>query len=78
MKKGQIFVRATDKDGEWGNHDFLCLTLESKFVFLADRMASFGLITSIKPDALEGEHIKYTGTCTKEKPCGGVKLKKIK
>lgn len=60
MKKGQVFVRAKNKDGRWDNIDVLDLDQPSFNAFVTEQLFRAGLVTGIKPEYVEGEEIEYT------------------
>lgn len=65
MKTKQLFVRARDKWGKWGTHDFLCLTTDSKLNFLAGRMIHHEMVVVVN-DKLAGDDIELQATCEGE------------
>jgi hypothetical protein len=59
VKRGQIFVRAKNADGRVESADVLDLDEESFRVFVLDVLMRNGLVTSLKHEYVEGEHIEY-------------------
>lgn len=57
MKRGQVFVRGINKEGEWGNIDVLNLDDRSFKVFILDRLFKNGLVVGLKDEVVEGERI---------------------
>lgn len=57
MKKGQVLVRAKNKEGEWTYVDVLDLDDRSFKAFILDRLFKNGLVAGLKEETIEGERI---------------------
>lgn len=62
VKRNQTFVRAKSPLGKWGNHDVLNLDETSFRAFVLDRMMKWEMVTSLKPEFVEGDEIEYVST----------------
>lgn len=58
MKRNQVFVRAKFDDGRRGTCDVLDLDDQSFRVFVMDLLIHVGLVTVIKDEGVEGDHIE--------------------
>ena len=65
MKRGQIFVRAKDKNGKWYNADVLDLDQLSFKAFVMDRLFKLGMVTGIKDEFIIAGDIEYQSTVKK-------------
>lgn len=59
MKRGQVFVRATDETGRWGTVDVLDLDEDSFRAFVVETFVRAEVVTSIREEMVEGERIRY-------------------
>ncbi len=59
MKRGQAFVRGRLRDGSIGNIDILDLDDASFRAFVLDRLVRAGLVTAIKDEFTDGDHVRY-------------------
>ena len=57
MKRGQVWVRAKDANGEWGTADVLDLDEVSFRAFVIDVLMRVGLVTAHKCEFCDGEEI---------------------
>lgn len=62
MKRGQVFVRAKSPSGKWGSHDILDLDDLSFKAFTGEMFVRAGVVTSIKPEMIDGDDIEYQST----------------
>jgi len=64
MKRGQVFVRALDPEGKWGNADVLDLTDESFRVFVVGRLMAFHQVSYVEDQLLvEPDIVLHTKVC---------------
>jgi hypothetical protein len=63
MKRGQIFVRAKDKNGRWYSADALDLDQQSFNAFVLEMLRRHGAVTWLTKD--DGEEIEYQSTVEK-------------
>ena len=66
MKKGQVFVRAKDKNGRWYSADVLDLDQRSFNAFVVDQLFRGGNTVGVKDEFCLGEDIEYQSTVEKE------------
>lgn len=57
IKRGQIFVRAVDKNGKWDTVDVLDLDDESFRAFVMYKLYESSMVCGIKPEYVEGNEI---------------------
>ena len=59
MKRGQVFVRAKNKEGKWDSVDVLDLDEVSFRAFVIDKMVQIGILVAMKEEVCEGDPIEY-------------------
>lgn len=59
MKRGQVFVRAQDPNGKWGNADVLDLDDDSFKAFVVSQLIQAGFVVGLHPQFVEGDEITY-------------------
>jgi len=57
MKRGQVFVRALQADGKWGNVDVLDLDEISFRAFIIDKLIALKALYSFAPKHIDGDEI---------------------
>lgn len=60
MKRGQVFVRAQDETGRFGSADVLDLDGESFRAFVLGVLFRAQIVTGLRDEAVEGDHIRLT------------------
>ena len=67
MKRGQVFVRAKDKNGSWYSADVLDLDQPSFNAFVLDKLFRAGGVAGIKDNFTLGSEIEYQSVVEKDK-----------
>ena len=67
IEKGQVFVRAINKDGRWDTVDALDLDDESFRRFILDKLCDMGVIVSCSPPIIDDEERELASPPFKER-----------